>query len=141
MLKKTITYTDFNDIERTEDFYFNLTHAELTKMQNSLAGGFQDELERISKAKDGPAIMQAFENILRMAYGQKSPDGRRLIKGEEVFREFQESNAYSQLFMELLSDEIISRNFIQGILPPDLRVKRDGTPTVNNVSSIPAPNK
>lgn len=141
MLKKTITYTDFNDVERTEDFYFNLTHAELTKMQTSQAGGLEDELKRISKAKDGPAIMKAFENILRMAYGQKSPDGRRLIKGEEVFREFQESNAYSQLFMELLGDDNVSWNFIQGILPPDLRVKREKTPTVDNVSTIPAPNK
>lgn len=134
MLKKTITYTDYNGVERTEDHYFNLTHAELVKMESSREGGLQQELDRISRAKDAPSIMHAFDEILRMSYGKKSPDGRRLMKGDDIFREFQESEAYSLLYMELLNDEKTAAAFIRGILPKDLQ-------PADNVSSIPAPSK
>ena len=82
MLKKTITYRDYNDNERTEDFYFNLTKAELMEMEMSTTGGLAEMIQRIVSAQDAPAIIKIFKELVLTAYGQKSPDGKRFIKKE-----------------------------------------------------------
>lgn len=116
MLKKTIKYTDFNGNELTEDFYFNLTEAELLEME-SKDGSMQAKLERIINTRDTSAIMGIFKEIIIAAYGVKSDDGKRFIKDEETVKYLTQSNAYSELYVSLLSnvDEAIS--FITGILP------------------------
>lgn len=120
MLKKTVTYTDYDGNERTEDFYFNLTKAELTGLFNSINGGLQAYLDQILKSKDAPKIMDAFTKILAASYGVKSLDGRRFSKSDEIFAEFKETEAYSQIFMELCTDSVAGAKFIEGVLPQDL---------------------
>lgn len=116
MLKKTIKYEDFNGNEISEDFYFNLTEAELLEME-SKDGSMQAKLERIINTRDTSAIMGIFKEIIIAAYGVKSDDGKRFIKDEETVKYLTQSNAYSELYVSLLSnvDEAIS--FITGILP------------------------
>ena len=101
MLKKTITYTDYNGVERTEDKYFNLSKAEIMEMEMSTAGGFAEMVQGIVKAQDAPAIMKIFKDIILKSYGEKSPDGKRFIKSKELSDEFSQTEAYSDLFMEL----------------------------------------
>ena len=120
MLKKTITFEDFDGNERTEDFYFNLTKAELTDLELSVKGGFGTLVDNITKAQDVPEIMKIFKQIIKIAYGVKSADGRRFMKSEELFEDFSQTNAYSQLYMELATDENLASAFINGILPNDL---------------------
>ena len=84
MLKKTIPYTDYNDVKREEDFYFNLTETELAEMQLEVTGGLDSMLQAIVKAQDIPTIVKLFKQLILKAYGQKSPDGRRFIKSEEL---------------------------------------------------------
>lgn len=117
MLKKTITYRDFNDNERTEDFYFNLTAAEITEMEMSTTGGLAEMIQQIVKAQDMPAILKVFKDLVLRSYGVKSPDGRRFIKSEEISKEFAQTNAYSQLFMELAGDAEKASAFVNGIVP------------------------
>lgn len=117
MLKKTVTYTDFNGVERTEDFYFNLTAAEVTEMEMSTAGGLAEMIQRIVKAQDIPAIIKIFKKLVLDSYGIKSPDGKRFIKSETISEEFQQTNAYSQIFMELASDAEKAAEFVNGIIP------------------------
>ena len=117
MLKKTITYTDFNGIERTEDFYFNMTKAELVDMQLTSSGGYADYLQAIVDAKDVPALVKVMKELVFKAYGKKSEDGRRFIKSEELSKEFAETEAYSDLYMELVSDDKKAADFINGIIP------------------------
>lgn len=117
MLKKTITYTDYEGVERTENFYFNLTKAELAEMELTTDGGMKERLQRIVDAKDGKAIMREFKGIIMKAYGVKSDDGKRFRKSEELSKEFEESPAYDILFMELVTDADAAANFVQGILP------------------------
>lgn len=119
MLKKTITYTDYNGVDRTEDFYFNLTKAELTEMELSTTGGMAEMMQRIVNAQDAPAIIKIFKEIVLKAYGQKSPDGRRFIKSEALREEFSQTEAYSILFMELATDADAAAKFINGIVPAD----------------------
>lgn len=120
MLKKTITYTDYNGTEQTEDFYFNLSKAELMEMEISYEGGFAEMLKRIVDAQDGKAIMNTFKDFILKAYGVKSPDGKRFIKKEELSEEFSQTEAYSQLFMELVTDADMAAKFINGIIPADM---------------------
>lgn len=119
MLKKTITYTDYNGVERKEDHYFNLTKAELMEMELGTTGGYAEMIQRIVDAQDGPAILKVFKEIIFKAYGQKSADGKRFIKNEELSKEFSESEAYSELFMELITDTEAAAAFVNGIIPAD----------------------
>ena len=119
MLKKTITYTDFNGVERTEDFYFNLTNAEITELELSTTGGFAEMIRSIVNAQDIPSIVKIFKDIIFKAYGEKSLDGRRFIKSYELSKEFSETGAYSELFMELATDANAAAEFINGIIPSE----------------------
>lgn len=117
MLKKTITYTDYNGAERTEDFYFNLTEAEVVEMQYSIGGGLKERLERIVKTQDQPAILREFKKLILMAYGEKSDDGKQFMKSEEISKRFECTEAYSNLFMELATDADKASEFVNGIVP------------------------
>ena len=117
MLKKTMTYTDFNGEERTEDFYFHLSKAELAEMELGTEGGMGELLKRIVAAKDVRQVIEKFKEFIMKSYGVKSPDGRRFIKSEELFKEFSETEAYSDLFMELASDGAKAAEFVNGIIP------------------------
>ena len=117
MLKKTITYNDYNGNERTEDFYFNLTKAEIMEMELGTTGGLAEMLTRIVAAQDAPAIIKVFKDLVLKAYGEKSPDGKRFIKSEELSTAFSQTEAYSQLFMELATDADEAAKFVNGIVP------------------------
>ena len=123
MLGITKTYTDFDGNERTEDFYFHLTKADLTEMQMSEVGGLEKRLKGIVQAQDGVKIMEFFKGILQKSYGVKSLDGRRFIKNDEVWEEFSQTEAYSMIFMELVTDADKMAEFIKRIIPADLAEK------------------
>lgn len=117
MLKKTITYIDYNDNERKEDFYFNLTQAEVIEMEMSTSGGLVEMINRIVAAQDAPAIISVFKKLILKAYGEKSPDGKRFIKSEEISEAFSQTEAYSQLFTELATNAEAATEFVNGIIP------------------------
>ena len=117
MLKKKITYTDYNGIERTEDHYFNLTKAEIMELELGTAGGFAEMIQRIVDAQDAPSIIKVFKDLILKAYGEKSPDGKRFIKSKEISDAFSQTEAYSQLFMELATDADAAAEFVNGIVP------------------------
>ena len=120
MLKKTITYTDYNGVERKEDFYFNLSKAEVMEMELSTTGGLAEMIKRIVAAQDQPAIIKVFKDLILKAYGEKSPDGKRFIKSPELSDAFAQTEAYSILFMELATDDEAAAKFINGIVPADM---------------------
>lgn len=121
MLKKTITYTDYNGSERTEDFYFNLSKAEIMEMEMGTSGGLAEMITRIVAAQDAPAIIKIFKDLVLKAYGEKSPDGKRFIKSEEIATSFSQTEAYSQLFMELATNADAAAAFVNGIVPKDMQ--------------------
>lgn len=120
MLKKTITYEDYNGITRTEDFLFNLTKTELMKWDLKTPGGLAAKLEKITQKFDVPSITSFIEDLIDNSYGIKSDDGVRFIKDEKLSMAFRQTEAYDQLFMELLSNEKNTADFINGILPKEL---------------------
>jgi hypothetical protein len=120
MLKKTITYVDFNGDEVSEDFFFHLSKAELVELEMSHEGGLQEAIQRIAAAEDGKAIIAEFKNIILSSYGVRSPDGKRFIKNQTLREEFESTEAYSTLFMELLTDADKASEFVRGVIPQDL---------------------
>lgn len=123
MLKKTITYTDYNGETRTEDFFFNLTPAELTEMEYASDETLTDTIDRISKSKSTPEVIKIFKNLILKAYGEKSPDGRRFVKSDEISTAFSQTEAYTELFMECATDSEAGAAFINGIIPTEAMEK------------------
>lgn len=123
MLKKTITYTDWNGEERTEDFYFNLTRVEVVDLEyNSTPGmSLTDFLSTLIRSKDYGKLVETIKTIILMAYGEKSPDGRRFMKSDDIRRSFEENPAFDELYMSLLSDPEKAAEFISGIVPGSVR--------------------
>ncbi len=117
MIAKTITYTDYNGLERTETFYFNLTEAEALEWEMSAVGGLSEYIKKIVNANDIPSLVRFFKDIVLKAYGEKSADGRRFIKNDEVRDTFAQTEAYSKLFMELATDADKAAEFVNGITP------------------------
>lgn len=117
MLKKTIEYTDYDGNERTEDFYFNLTKAEITEMELSHDGGLTKLIEKIVAEQDSKRIVEIFKDLILRAYGEKSPDGKRFVKNQELRDAFAQTEAYSDLFMELATDAEAAVAFVNGIIP------------------------
>ena len=120
MLKKTITYTDFNDEERTEDFYFALNKAELMEMQLSVDGGLTALLDKIVKEKDNAKLVGFFKKMVLDSYGEKSLDGKTFVKDETIKKNFECSAAYPEIFMELAEDAAKAAEFVNGIIPKSL---------------------
>ena len=120
MLKKTINYTDFNGEKRTEDFYFNLTKAQLMELELGKSGGLTAYIEKITNAQSGPEILALFKELILIAYGEKDPEGKRFIKNDALREAFSQTEAYSELFMELVSDDEAAAKFINGIVPADI---------------------
>lgn len=117
MLKKTITYEDFDGNQRTEDYYFNLTKAEAMELEVSVKGGYAEYLQNIVKENDNAGIISAIKDLILRSYGHKSEDGKRFVKTEEDAKEFAQSEAYSELFFELTSDDKAASDFFNGIIP------------------------
>lgn len=120
MLKKTITYTDFNGDEVSEDFFFHLSKAELVELELSRQGGLEATIKRIAAAEDGKEIIAEFKNIILTSYGRRSDDGRRFVKNQALRDEFESTEAYSTLFMELVTDADKAAEFVRGVIPQDL---------------------
>lgn len=123
MLKKTITYEDYNGEKQTEDFYFNLNKAELAEMNFSVEGGLEVRIRRIMNERDTRAIMEMLKSLILKAYGKKSDDGKRFIKTQELRDEFEQSEAYSELMMEFFNDATKASQFITGIMPKELQAE------------------
>ena len=127
MIKKPVTYTDYNGVERTENFYFNLSEAEVMEMEMSTEGGMAESIQKVVDAKDAPAIIRVFKDLVLKAYGVKSDDGRRFMKtkadGTRYADDFKETEAYSQIFMELATDADAAAKFVNGIVPAKLAQK------------------
>ena len=132
MLKKTITYSDYNGLERTENFYFNLTETEIMEMEVGTVGGLAEMITKIVEAKEAPAIMKVFKDLILKAYGEKSLDGKRFEKKNGALAEaFAETEAFSILFMELVTDAEKAAEFINGIVPANLSQKANALPAAN----------
>lgn len=128
MLKESITYIDFNGLERTEEFRFNLTKTELTRMETSKSGSLSALLTKIVNAKDMPDILEAIEMLILKSYGEVSADGKRFDKSDKLSEDFSHTAAYDALFEKMITDDQYAYNFILGIMPAELaeQVKQKG---------------
>ncbi len=120
MIKLTETYTDYNGVERTEDFYFHFTKAELLKMEMGVKGGLAEMVKRAAQTQDAPTIIKVFEDLVAKSYGVKTPDGKGFNKDPEIVKEFLQTEAYSNIFMRLATDDEEAARFVNGVVPADM---------------------
>lgn len=124
MLVKKIKYTDYNGNEREEDFYFNLNKAEIFNLQfGRVKGGLDTYIKKMIAAEDVPSLINLFEDLVLSAYGEKSEDGKRFIKNDALREGFKQTEAYSELIMELVQDDKVASDFINALVPKDLAVE------------------
>lgn len=121
MFKKTVTYKDYNGVERTESYHFHFSEAEILDMEMSVEGGFAERVQKIIDANDQAKLMKVIKQFVIDAYGVKSEDGKRFIKNEQVKTEFIESPAYSKIWMELMSSDQVAADFINNVIPADMK--------------------
>lgn len=129
MIKWPITYTDYNGDEVTEDFYFNLNKAEIMEMNLEANGAYSEYLQMIVDQRDGAKLAHEFKRLILKSYGEKSPDGRRFTKSNEMSAAFSQTEAYSELYMLLMTDQKACEKWIQGIMP---QVSQDNKPVLEN---------
>lgn len=140
MLKKSITYDTYDGQRVTEDFYFHLTKAELVEMEMSHKDGLSESLKKIIATSDGKEIISEFKKIILAAYGQKSEDGRRFIKNEKLRQEFAATEAYSVLFMDLVTDPDAAAEFVSQVIPRELSGEAQLALVPKQTSEEPVPN-
>lgn len=117
MLAKKIAYTDYNGNPREETFYFNLSKAEIMEMELGVAGGMTQLINMMIASEDGPGLAKFYKDIILKAYGEKSLDGKRFVKNQEIRDAFEQTDAYSELYMELVTDQEKASEFVKGIMP------------------------
>lgn len=120
MIKLTETYVDYNGVTRTEDFYFHFTKAELLKMEMGVKGGLAEMVKRAAQTQDAPTIIKVFEDLVAKSYGVKTPDGKGFDKDLAVVKEFLQTEAYSNIFMRLATDDEEAARFVNGVVPADM---------------------
>lgn len=121
MFKKTVSYTDYNGVERTESYHFHFSEAEILDMEMSVEGGFAERIQTIIDANDKTSLMKVIKKFVIDAYGVKSEDGKRFIKNDEVKTAFLESPAYSKIWMELVTNDQVAADFINNVVPADMK--------------------
>ena len=145
MYAKTIKYTDYSGNEREETFYFNLSKAELIDLEWRTPGGLEGYMKHIMSLKDGQALADTFKMLIEKSYGVKSLDGRKFIKTQAVLEEFKFTEAYSELYMMLATDDKIAADFVNGIFPHEAveeakRIKEaEEKSGIRPVETAPAP--
>lgn len=135
MYKMTETFEDYEGNNRTENFYFHLTKAEIMEMDFLEDGGLQKTIEKIIATQDRKALIEIFKKLVIGAYGEKSADGRRFMKNDEIRKNFTETEAYSQIFMKLAIDDKEAAAFVNGILPKDLQEEAQKASMENKIAA------
>lgn len=139
MRKEIITYTDYNNVTRTEDFFFNLNEAELTALQYGVDGGLKEMLERIVKSNDNKQIMACFHELIAKSYGEKSPDGRRFVKSKELSEAFMQTEAYNELMLRFMTDANYSAEFINDVLADVTKRTKERNAKKDEINAIVLP--
>lgn len=139
MLKRDITYEDFDGQTVTETFYFNLTKTEIVELEVGYDGGLESTLRRIVNTKDTKALMKEFKRIVLMAYGVRSEDGKRFVKSDELREQFTQTAAYDALFIELATNDDAAAKFIQGVVPRDLAAEIVAQSIPEQLPGMPPP--
>lgn len=135
MLKRNITYEDFNGDKVTDTHYFNLTRTEIVELEVGYDGGLEQTIKRITETKDYKSLIAEFKKLVLLSYGIRSEDGKRFIKSDILREEFSQTAAYDALFIELATDADAATLFVQGIIPKDMQ----GPPAVSDKPAVPVP--
>ena len=138
MLKRSVNYTNFDGEAKNKTFYFNLTKTELLELDGSAEGGLAASLQRIVDSQEGASLIAEFKKIILLAYGERSDDGDRFVKSDDIREAFSQTAAFDALFMELAQDDKKASDFILGLMPAELTSQMQDE--INKSRPVPTPN-
>lgn len=136
MLKKTITFKDLDGNSLTEDFYFHLSKAKIMEMELSTTGGLEASMKQLIQKRDGATIMSVFKELILKSYGERSLDGKTFLQSDELSKAFEQTDAYSELFVSLVTDDEAAAEFFNGILPEDVQQKVEEEKAAGNLPEL-----
>lgn len=115
MFKHTVEYNDFNGNERTEDLYFHLATHEVTRLEASIGMSLEDHITELQTNQKVPELLAFLEKVMINAFGVKSADGKTFRKTKEIHEEFEYSQAYAELFEQVVTNPDLARKFGEGV--------------------------
>lgn len=140
MIKKTIKFHDLDGNELTQDFWFHLSKAELLEMELSTSGGLKDAMQRLIDKRDGENIMKTYKELILQSYGERSLDGLKFLKEDEngrpLYKDFMQTEAYSELFTSLVTDDVAAAEFFNGVLPKEVLEKMAEEEAAGNLPEL-----
>lgn len=140
MLKKTITFHDLDGNEVTQDFWFHLSKAELLEMEISTTGGLRDSMQRLIDKRDGESVIKTYKDLILNSYGERSLDGLKFLKEDEngrpLYKDFMQTEAYSELFTSLVTDDEAAAEFFNGVLPKEIAEKMVEEEAAGNLPNL-----
>lgn len=131
MLKRNITYENFDGNKVTDVFYFNLTKTEILDVQLGYEGGLEEFIKKVVAAEDLKSLIVEFKKIILLSYGERSDDGKYFRKSDHMREEFSQTAAFDSLFMELATNDKAAADFVLGIIPRDWQTELKKTEVVN----------
>ena len=123
MVKKTITYTDFEGNEVTKDFYFNISKMEFRELDRRIPGGLERFIDTVRTEKDPDKMLDLMNLLILESYGEISEEGRFVkedARGRRLSNYFKISEAWDVLFTNMLQNENELSEFLTGIVPQDV---------------------
>ena len=137
MLKRNITYEDFNGEKVTDTFYFNLTRTEILDVELGYEGGMEEFIKKVVAAEDIKTLIAEFKKLILLSYGERTEDGKRFIKSDKIREEFSQTAAFDSLFMELATNDGSAADFVIGIIPRDMAQEIPKATEVVNLPPVP----
>jgi hypothetical protein len=132
MFKHNIDYVDFNGTERNEDFYFHLSSVEVTRLEAEIGRDLNTHIKELTANQDMKTLLDFLERILLGAYGRKTSDGKSFIKNKDLRTEFEYSNAYAEIFEQMLTNPDLAKKFGEAVADNGKSKKNQVQPTVVN---------
>jgi len=137
MIKKTVTYEDFNGEKKTKELWFHFSESEITNEELTTEGGLYNTIRKMTEEQDRIMLAKLFRQIILKSYGEKSADGERFMKSQEIMDNFEHSAAYDALYMELATDTQKVSDFVKGTLPKNLAARVDEELAKNPQLTLP----
>lgn len=130
MFKHSVEYVDFNGSDRKEDLYFHLSLPEVTRLEAEIGMGLEDYIKGLTTNQELNTLLAFLERMLLSSYGQKTSDGKSFIKSQVIREAFEYSQAYAEIFEQVLSNPDLARKFGENVADNGKSKKNQVTPKV-----------
>lgn len=125
MLKKQVTYKDYDGNDKTTTLYFHLNKFEWLELETYTKGGLIENLKHAIETGNAKKTIDILKKIILRSYGEKDPETGSFEKSDDIAIRFSKTDAFSELFYELAYNEEAAQSFFMGLIPVELRAEAE----------------